>query len=65
VDAALLVEFVDAQLHAVARLLAEARQRARQVLDGADADLVLAHALLLREQASRTPAPRPARPGWT
>ena len=41
VDAALLVDLVDAHLHAGARLLAEARRRAGKVLDRADHDLVL------------------------
>jgi hypothetical protein len=45
VDAALLVELVHAQQHALAHLLAEARDRARQVLDRAEHDLVLADAL--------------------
>ena len=43
--AALLVDFVHAQHHAVAQLLAKARQRTGQVLDGAEGDFRLAHAL--------------------
>jgi hypothetical protein len=43
-----LVDLIDAHLHAVAQRLAEAGQRARQVLDGADHDFVLADAHLLR-----------------
>jgi hypothetical protein len=45
VDAALLVDLVHAQLQAVARCLAEWGHRAGQVLDRANDDLVLAHAL--------------------
>ena len=45
-DAALLVDLVDAQLHAVARLLAVAGQRAGQILDGAQRDLGLGNTLL-------------------
>jgi hypothetical protein len=48
VHAALLVELIDAQVHAQADLLAVAGQRAGQVLDGADDDLVLGDALPLR-----------------
>ena len=47
VDAALLVDLVDAQHHAEPHLLAEAGDRPREVLDRADHDLVLADALLL------------------
>jgi len=47
VDAALLVDLVDAQQHALPHGLAEGGHRARQVLDRADQDLVLADALLL------------------
>ena len=63
VDAALLVDLVHPQQHAVAHLLAEAGQRTGQVLDRAEHDLVLAHALVgSGPSASRRPAPaRPAR----
>ena len=44
--AALLIGFVNSQLHAGARLFAIARQRARQVLDAANENLVFAHTLL-------------------
>ena len=53
VDAALLVDLVDAQQHPGAGLLAEPGDRARQVLDRAEHDLVLADALgLLRSGRS-------------
>ena len=56
VQAALFVGFVDAQLHAVARLLAVAGKRARQILDRADNDFVLRHTLLLgQRQAGSQP----------
>jgi hypothetical protein len=42
-----LVDLIDAHLHAEAQRLAEAGQRAGQVLDGADHDFVLADAHLL------------------
>ena len=42
--------------HAAARLLAEAGDRAGQILDRADHDLVLGHALLLRAGSGAAPA---------
>ena len=47
IDAALIVDLVDPHLHAVAQRLAEAGQRARQILDGADDDFILGDAHLL------------------
>ena len=46
VDGALLVKLVDPQLHTITRLFAVTRQGARQVLNGADNDFILADALL-------------------
>ena len=45
IDAALLVEFVHGQQHAQAHLLAKTRQGAGEVLDRAQIDFGLAHAL--------------------
>ena len=61
VDGALLIEFVDTQLHTAARLLAIARQRAGQILDGANNDFVFAHALLLGSKRWCCGAPRDKR----
>jgi hypothetical protein len=58
VDAALLVDLVHPQLHAVARLLAVAGQRAGQILDRADTDFVLADALLGCGRAGQRPQRR-------
>jgi hypothetical protein len=53
VHAALLVELVGAQHHAEADLLAEAGDRAGEILDRAEHDLVLADALRLGEGGGR------------
>ena len=46
-NAALLIEFFNAQLHAVTRLFAVARERSGQVLNRADHDIGFANTLLL------------------
>ena len=56
-DSTLLIELVNAQLHAVARLLAVAGQRAGQVLDRANHDFVFAHALLISGQSGAAHGP--------